>query len=393
MSAYRLKLYGLACAGALGLAACGGGGGYNGMAATSVGAATGTGVGYVPGMAVTPSAVAGMTFAATSLVSDLPASGNPYGSSNTDPHLLKGWGVAFNPRGFVWVANNGTSSSTLYDGNGVPQSLVVALPPGTAGSAMPSGIVFNGHQDFMVTANGMSGASAFIFAGQAGTLSGWSPDVDMTHAVTVFDDAAAGTVYTGLALASQGTSDFLYAADFHHAKVDVFDSNFTKIGVAGGFVDSAMPSGYAPFGLQAIGGLIYVSYARQDALARNEAAGAGQGAVDAFDTTGHLVKRLVPVGGALNAPWGMAMAPANFGAFSNALLVANTGDGVVHAFDSTTGAPMGTLSMADGHPIVIDGLRGIAFGNGLNSQPENTLFFAAGPGGGIHGVYGRIDNR
>jgi uncharacterized protein (TIGR03118 family) len=385
MSAHRLKLYGLACASAFVLAACGGGGNSNGMSVPGLGAGAGAGMGM--------GAVAGMSYVATNLVSDLPAANNLSGSSNTDPHLVKGWGVAFNPRGFVWVTNNGTSTSTLYDGSGTPQSLVVVIPPGAAASAMPTGIVFNGHQDFMVTENGMSGASAFIFAGQAGTLSGWSPGVDMTHAVTVFDDGGAGTVYTGLALASQGTSDVLYAADFHHATVDMFNSNFTKVSVAGSFVDPALPPGYAPFGLQAIGGLIYVSYARQDALARNEVAGAGLGIIDTFDTAGHLVKRLITAGGALNAPWGMAMAPAGFGPFSNALLVANAGDGKINAFNPTTGALLGTLSTMDGNPIMIDGLRGIAFGNGINSQPSNTLFFAAGPGGGIHGVYGRIDNR
>jgi uncharacterized protein (TIGR03118 family) len=301
--------------------------------------------------------------------------------------------VVFNPKAFVWVTNSGTSTSTLYDGSGAPQSLVVSIPPGSAGSAMPTGIVFNGHQDFMVTENGISGASAFIFAGQAGTLSGWSPGVDQTHAVKVFDGAGTGTVYTGLALASQGASDFLYAADFHHATVDMFNANFTKVDVAGSFVDSALPAGYAPYGIQAIGGLIYVSYAKQDALARNAVAGAGQGAVDAFNTAGNLVKELIPPGSALNAPWGMALAPADFGPFSNALLVANFGDGKINAFNPTTGALMGTLSMADGNPIAIDGLHGIAFGNGIDNQPANTLFFAAGPGAGTQGVYGRIDNQ
>ena len=334
--------------------------------------------------------VAAMSFVASNLVSDL--SGNSiYGNSSSDARLIKPWGVAFNPNGFVWVANNRTSTSTLYDGNGVPQSLIVSIPPGAAGNALPTGIVFNGHQDFMVTGNGTSGASAFIFAGQAGTLSGWSPGVDMTHAITVFDGGSAGTAYTGLALASQAGSDVLYAADFRHGIVDTFDSNFTRNTVAGSFIDQAMPAGYAPFGIQAIGNLIYVSYAMQDTQALNPIAGAGVGAVDAFDTSGHLVTRLVAPGGPLNAPWGMAMAPANFGPFSNALLVANTGDGTISAFNPTSGAFMGTVSTAAGSTIAIDGLRGIAFGNGIDNQPTNTLFFAAGPNGGNHGVYGRID--
>jgi uncharacterized protein (TIGR03118 family) len=388
MSAHRLKLYGLACASTIVLAACGGGGGYSsgssiGMLPPVMGTGGGNGTG----------AVNAMRFTATNLVSDLPVASNPYASTNTDPHLVNAWGVAFNPQGFAWVANSGTSTSTLYDGNGMPQSLVVSIPPGTAGNAMPAGIVFNGHQDFMVTANGMTGASAFIFAGQAGTLSGWSPGVDQTHAITVFDGGASGTVYTGLAIATQGGADFLYAADFHHASVDVFNTAFTKVGATGGFVDSALPTGYAPYGIQAIGGLIYVAYARQDTTARVAVAGAGQGAVDTFDTSGNLVKRLIPLGSALDAPSGMAMAPAGFGPFGNALLVANAGDGKVNAFNPATGALMGTLSRADGNQITIDGLHGIAFGNGINNQPANTLFFAAGPSAGTHGVYGRIDNR
>ena len=159
------------------------------------------------------------------------------------------------------------------------------------------------------------------------------------------------------------------------------------------FTDSALPAGYAPFGIQAIGNSIYVTYAKQDAQGRQQVPGAGLGAVDVFDTAGHLQTRLIAAGGPLNAPWGVAMAPANFGAFSGDLLVANLGDGKINAFNPTTGAFLGTLGRADGTPIAIDGLWGIAFGNGLNDQPTNTLFFAAGPGDYAHGVYGRIDTQ
>lgn len=385
MSASCLKLYGFACASAIALAACGGGGygGGGGLAGNGVAMPMGGG------------APTGMSYIATNLVSDLAAGNSLYASSKTDPNLINAWGVAFNPQAFAWVANAGTSTSTLYDGSGMPQSLVVAIPPGRAGPAMPAGIVFNGHQDFMVTSGGTSGPSVFIFAGRAGTLSGWSPAADPTHAVTVFDGGGTGTVYTGLAIGSQGSSDMLYAADFHNGRVDMFDSSFAKRAAAGGFADPALPAGYAPYGIQAMSGRIYVSYARQGGSALNAVAvaGVGQGAVDVFDTSGNLLNRLISPGSALNAPWGMAMAPADFGPFSGALLVANVGDGKINAFNPTNGALMGTLSMPDGNPVAIDGLHGIAFGNGLDSQPTNTLFFAAGPGGGEHGVYGRIDNR
>jgi uncharacterized protein (TIGR03118 family) len=353
------------------LIACGGGGGGGGS----------------PMM----SSSSGPGFADAILVSSFNASGNPYSSSNVDPHLVNAWGIAFNPAGFVWVANNGTASSTLYDGNGIAQSLVVTVPPGSAGTSHPTGLVFNGGPGFQVTQGGVSGASPFVFVTEEGTVSGWSPGVNATNAVTVIDGAAAAKDYKGLTIATQGTATFLYATDFHNRVVDIFDSNFTPVVIAGAFTDANLPAGYAPFGIQAIGNLIYVSFAMQDALRKTQVSGAGLGAVDVFDTSGTLVKRLIPAGGALNASWGMAMAPANFGVFSNALLVANFGDGRINAFDPSTGALLGPIASASGVPIAIDGLWGLAFGNGINAQPTNTLFYTAGPGGETEGVYGRID--
>jgi uncharacterized protein (TIGR03118 family) len=358
--------------GALSIASCGGGGGGGSM-----------------GGSMTPSMASG--FVATHLVSNVNSSTNPYNGSNADPHLVNAWGIAFNPQGFVWVANNGTSTSTLYDGQGVPQPLVVSIPPGAAGPAQPTGIVFNGSSSFQVTQGGTSGASVFIFAGEAGTLSGWSPNVNMTNAVLVVDGAAKGKIYKGLAISSTGGAPRLYAADFHNGVVDVFDGNFAPVVVAGAFVDPNLPAGYAPFGIQAIGSQILVSYAERDAQAKDPVAGSGLGALDVFDTAGNLVQRLIPVGGKLNAPWAIAMAPANFGPFSNDLLVGNFGDGTINAFDPASGAFVGTVSDGNGMALVIDGLWGLAFGNGINSQPTNTLFYAAGPADGTNGVYGRID--
>jgi uncharacterized protein (TIGR03118 family) len=359
--------------GALSIASCGGGGGGGSIGGAMTSAPMGSG------------------FVATHLVSNVNTSTNPYNGSNADPHLVNAWGIAFNPQGFVWVANNGTSTSTLYDGLGVPQSLVVSIPPGAAGPAQPTGIVFNGSSSFPVTQGGISGASAFIFAGEAGTLSGWSPSVNMTNAVLAVDGAANGKIYKGLAISSASGAPLLYAADFHNGVVDVFDANFAPVVVAGAFVDPNLPAGYAPFGIQAIGSQIFVGYAQQDAQAKDPVAGSGLGALDVFDAAGNLVQRLIPVGGKLNAPWGIAMAPASFGPFSNDLLVGNFGDGTINAFDPASGAFIGTLSDGNGTPLVNDGLWGLAFGNGLNSQPMNTLFYAAGPAGGTNGVYGRID--
>ena len=334
---------------------------------------------------------AGPGFVATSLVSDFRASTDPYNAATVDTKLINAWGIAFNPTGDVWVANAGTSTSTLYGGNGVPNSLVVSIPAGTAGAASPTGIVHNTTAEFAVNQGATRAASVFIFAGEAGTLSGWSPGVNPTNAINAFDGAAEGAVYKGLALASDNGANFLYATDFHNARVDVFNATFTKVDVAGGFTDPTLPAGFAPFGIQAIGGKLVVTFAKQDAAAHDHVAGAGLGIVDVFDPAGRFVKRLVDGGGALNAPWGIAQAPADFGPFSNALLVGNVGDGKINAFDATTGAKLGTLSDAAGAPIAIDGLWGIAFGNGVNNQPTNTLFFAGGPFGETHGVYGRID--
>lgn len=360
---------------AIALPGCGGGGSSNGAFIPT------------PMPTPTPAPAPAMTvggFSTTALVSDVALSA--YSTTNRDTHLVNAWGIAFNPQGFVWVADNGTDSSTLYDGNGVPQSLVVSTPPS------PTGIVFNGSStDFMLTSGGKSGASPFVFATESGMLAAWSPAVDSAAALTVYDGSAAGKVYKGLAIGRSGGANFLYATDFHNGAVDMFNGSFQLNPASGTFHDPALPAGYAPFGIQALGNLIYVSYAMQDAAAHDEVDGAGLGLIDVYDTAGTFIKELV-TGGALNAPWGMAMAPSSgFGAFNGALLVGNLGDGKINAYDPNSGAMLGTLAGGSGVALVIDGLWGIAFGNGLNSQPTTTLFFAAGPNSESHGVYGRID--
>jgi len=325
------------------------------------------------------------SFTATVIVSDgaVPA-------AHTDANLKNGWGVAFNPKGFVWVADNGTDVATLYDGNGVPQSLVVTIPNGTNGTASPTGIVFNGTQSFTVTRNGKSGTAAFIFAGEGGTITAWSPAVGPTNAFTMFDDAAGGAVYKGLALAANNGNNFLYAADFHNSKIDVFDTTFAKVAMPGGFRDPTLPAGFAPFGIQAIGSNLFVTYAQQDSAKHDDVAGAGLGMVDVFDTAGNFKQRFV-TGAPLNAPWGIAQAPANFGSMSGAILIGNFGDGTINAFDASSGKSLGALASSNGSAIVEHGLWGIAFGNNLSNQPSNTLFFAGGPNDEANGVYGRID--
>lgn len=325
------------------------------------------------------------SFAVKALVSD-----GAVAAAHIDGNLKNPWGIVFNPNGFVWVADNGTNVATLYDGNGVPQSLIVAIPSGTNGSASPTGIVFNGTQSFTVTENGKSGVAAFIFAGEGGTITAWAPAVGPTNAFVMYDDGAGGAVYKGLALATMNNANFLYATDFHNNKIDVFNTSFSKVSMPGAFTDPAMPAGFAPFGIQAIGSNLFVTYAKQDAAKHDDVAGAGLGMVDVYDTAGNL-KQHFATGGPLNAPWGIAQAPANFGSMSGAILIGNFGDGTINAFNASNGLSMGPLIGSNGNAIVEPGVWGIAFGNNLSNQPSNTLFFAAGPNDEADGVYGRID--
>jgi uncharacterized protein (TIGR03118 family) len=341
-------------------------------------------------------------FSLTKLVAD--TSGGT--AANLDTKLVNPWGLSI-PSGsfFAWVANNHTETSTLYDGNGKPQPhaapLVVNFAASSAGTTFdPTGIVFNaGNADFVVTSAGKSGSASFIFDGEGGMIAGWSFGVDATHAITMYTDAG-GAVYKGLAIAQNAGKPFLYATDFHNNKVDVFDAAFVKQTTSATtfqFADSGIPAGYAPFGIQAIangvGGAtqIYVTYAQQQAPANHDNAdGAGLGYVDIYDTNGKFIKQLVAKG-ALNAPWGIALAPADFGGLSKTLLIGNFGDGKINGYDPAAGTLTGSVNDSKGTAIATPGLWGIAFGNDANNQPHNTLFFAAGTNNEANGSYGRID--
>lgn len=315
-------------------------------------------------------------------------------NTTTDQKLINPWGIVFAPNLPVWIADNGTQSSTLYDGTGGALPLVVNLPGGANGDADATGIVANGTTDFAVSSGTVSGPARFIFDGEGGMILGWAPTVDATNAIVAYTDTG-GAVYKGLAIAADSGANFLYATDFHNNKVDVFDGSFQKVTTTGGFADPTLPAGYAPFGIQAlqIGGqtVIYVTYAQRAPDSDDETDGAGLGLVNVFDTKGTLLKHLVPTGGKLNAPWGVALAPANFGTLSNDVLIGNFGDGVINAYDPSTGTFVDSVKDANGQPIATAGLWGIAFGNGARNQPTNTLYFAAGIGDEAAGLYGRID--
>ena len=323
-------------------------------------------------------AAGGNSFTVHNLVSDGSVS-----ADHVDPHLVNAWGITAGPTTPWWVADNGTDVSTLYRGDGTIVPLVVTVPGG------PTGTVFNGTTSFVLRG---IGPARFLFATEAGTIRGWNPAVQATEAVVAADRSREGAIYKGLAIGSTSDGARLYAADFHNARVDVFDGSFKLVVRAGAFRDPNLPAGYAPFGIQNIGGWIYVSYAKQDEEKKDEVAGPGLGLVDVYDANGTFLRRAI-TGGALNAPWGMALAPNGFGEFGGELLVGNFGDGRINSYRITTQGPYqfhATLRKTNGEPIFIDGLWGIGFGNGSASGPLTSLYFAAGPDDEAHGLFGVI---
>jgi uncharacterized protein (TIGR03118 family) len=332
----------------------------------------------------------------TNLVSDLPGVANV-----TDTNLVNSWGIVHSPTSPFWIADNGTGFSTLYNGAGTPfppgSPLVVTIPPpanSPAGTlAAPTGVVFNGTSGFVVSNGTTSKPAPFIFSTEDGTISGWNPVVNPTHAILAVDNStqSPSAVYKGLAMGSNATGTFLFATNFRAGTVDVFNSSFKQVSLAGSFSDPNLLPGYAPFGIATIGGDLYVTYALQNAAKHDDVAGPAHGFVDIFDTNGNLIRRLV-TRGRLNSPWGLAMAPANFGRYSNDLLVGNFGDGRINAIDPATGDFLGQLRDAGNSPITIDGLWGLDFGNDHNAGPSTTLFFTAGLNGEADGLFGSLES-
>jgi len=353
---------GVACA--LSVVACGGGSGGSGSASPMV-------------------QHTGLTDAA--LVSD-----GVIAASHTDGNLQNAWGVAAAPGGPFWIADNNSNKATVYDGTGTPLSPTVSIPAGTNGPANPTGQIYNGTADFVITTPAGSAPAQFIFSGEGGTITGWAQSVSGATATVAYDDGAGAAVYKGLALANTGTANQLYATDLHNAKVDVFDTHFHKVAAAGSFADPTIPAGFAPFGIQAINNQLYVTYAKQDATAHDEVLGTGLGYVNVFDASGTLLKRFASAG-VLNAPWGITVAPAGFGSVAGRVLIGNFGDGVINSFDPATGNSMGSVMLSSGKELVVPGLWALSFGNGASNQPASALFYTAGPNNQTDGVFGRID--
>jgi uncharacterized protein (TIGR03118 family) len=377
----------LGLVGALTLAACGGGGGGGG------GSSSGD----------------QMTGQTTSVFADTALVANKVGVVGTattiDANLSNPWGLVTAPGLPFWIADNNRNIATLYSGTGEIQTdavtgstdVGIAIPASAAGvPANPTGQVYNGGSGFLIPTSAGKEPALFIFDGEGGTIAAWAKDSGET-AVTAYDDGTVNgvnhAVYKGLALGTVNGATFLYATDLHNNKIDVFDTDFNKpAGMQGKFVDSNMPTGFVPFGIAALSGQLYVTYAKRDAAKHDETTGAGLGYVDVFDFDGNLVSRFASAG-ALNAPWGMALAPAGFGSLDGDLLIGNFGDGKVNIFapnGTALATSMGSLMVTNGGTFAVAGLWSLAFGNGDSDKPLTTLFYTAGFADQTDGVFGSI---
>jgi uncharacterized protein (TIGR03118 family) len=364
------------------LVACGGGGGGNNQSMTSA---------------------SGTTFADTALVSN--KSEVVAAAATIDANLQNPWGIAVAPGLPFWISDNNSNLSTLYSGAGVQetQSITgspetgIAIPVSAAGvQANPTGQIFNGTGGFLIPTSKGQETALFIFDGEGGLLSAWAEDSGAS-AFTAYDDGivngADHAVYKGLAIGTVGGATFLYATDLHNGKVDVFDANFSKpVAMQGKFIDPNLPSGFVPFGITALNGQLYVTFAKQDAAMHDEITGSGLGYVDIFDFNGNLVNQFASAG-ALNAPWGIAIAPAGFGSFEGDVLIGNFGDGTINIFSpngTSLATAKGALMAGTGQPLTFPGLWSLTFGNGDADKPVTTLFYTAGLASQIDGVFGSI---
>jgi uncharacterized protein (TIGR03118 family) len=375
----------LSAAGALTLVACGGGGGGSSTSNSASAAPVSSG------------------FADTALVSD--KVGVVATTTVIDANLSNPWGVAVGPALPFWIADNNSNLSTLYSGMGQNETgsitgaseVGITIPASAAGvPANPTGQVYNGSGGFLISTGAGQESALFIFDGEGGTIAAWAGDSGAT-AVTAYDDGVTNganhAVYKGLALGSVGGSAFLYATDLHNNKVDVFDTNFSKpAAMQGKFIDPAIPAGFVPFGITALNDQLYLSYTMQDAAKHDETTGAGLGYVDVFDFSGNFVSRFASAG-VLNAPWGMAIAPAGFGSLAGDVLIGNFGDGTINVFapnGTAVATSMGPLTVINGGAISIPGLWSLVFGNGDADKPLTTLFYTAGFADQTDGVFGSI---
>jgi uncharacterized protein (TIGR03118 family) len=295
----------------------------------------------------------------------------------TDPQLVNAWGTGASATSPVWIGANGAGVAVLYSGAGVKQSLVVSIP----GDGSVTGVSFS-------NLAGSFNGDTFLFDNEDGTVSGWRAALGTTAETLQLGSTA--NVYKGLTDATIGGVEYAYLANFRTGNVDVLKGNSGAPDLTGKFTDPNLPAGYAPFDVQNLNGVLYVTYAVQDSAKHDDVPGAGNGIVDAFDLQGNLIRRLV-TNGALDSPWGLALAPAGFGDVGGDLLVGNFRNGMINAYNATTGAFVETLTYPNGSPVTIDGLWALRFGIGGTASTQNTLFFTAGPDDEMHGLFGELN--
>lgn len=337
-------------------------------------------------------ASSGPTFIQDNLISDgsIPAQA-------TDPNLVNPWGVSFSPTSPFWISDNGTGLASVDSvQNGTVTLNVrppVTIPSPTGDTSAPTGQVFNSFPNAFMLSDGQP--ATFLFATEDGTIAGWNQAAGNTALFPVDNSTNTGegdstlnvgAVYKGLAVGMSDSGPTLYAANFSHGTVDMFDQSFNQIG---NLTDPDAPSGFAPFNVQVLDGKLYVTFAQQDDMKHDDVAGAGNGFVDAFDLNGNMLGR-VGSGGTLNSPWGLAIAPSSFGNFAGDLLVGNFGDGTINAFNQNTGQFLGQLTGSDGNPVTIDGLWSLTPGNGGSGGNPNNIYFTAGPAGETEGLFGSL---
>lgn len=333
-----------------------------------------------------PTPTAGTGFQQSDLVADVGGL-----AQHTDPGLRNPWGIAFEPGQPFWIANNNRGNAKVFDPTGaptIPLAIGIPIPSGSTPPSRPTGIAFNPiAEDFLVRGT----PAQFLFTTEDGTISTWASinGDNPTFALLARDDSASMAVYKGLAiLTPQCCREYLALADFHGGFVATYDIGFNLLATLGSFKDSNLPAGYAPFNIQQIGTQVFVTYALQDESAANPVLAPGNGIVNIFDQEGNFVRRFAS-NGPLNAPWGIVQASANFGSFSNDILIGNFGDGVINALDPTTGDFLGQLKDPAGNTINNPGLWALVFRTDGVGNP-NTLFFTAGSSGGGHGLFGSI---
>jgi uncharacterized protein (TIGR03118 family) len=324
-------------------------------------------------MLVLPALLSADSFVQTNLVSPTPGA-----AATTDPNLMNPWGFAYTATSPFWISNQGTGTSTLYDGAGHTIPLVVNIPGGGGSVAGPTGQVASGGAGFTLS-NG--GSAAFIFDTLQGTIAGWNGAAG-GNAIT--EVTTSGAIYTGLALANSGGANYIYAAD-STGQIRVFNTSFAPVTLAGKFVDPNAQPGFTPFNIQLVGSQLYVTYAKLDSQG-NDLPG---GYVDVFNTNGTFVSRFA-TGGALFAPWGVTLASSTFGSFSNDLLIGNNGNGEINAYNPLTGSFLGTIDGENGKPLVNNDLWALGFRTGGSNDNTSALYFTAGEDPGGVGLFGDI---